>query len=570
MRKIFLSFIAILMALLLVSCSFLKSVKTGSESDQKLYMAIEQNNLEAINEALTAGANVNQFTGVNGIRTEDGIWEKNPLRIALYSASPKIPELLIEKKANVNYEDASGISLLMYTSYHLKMDFTELLLQHYANVNLRGANGETALDYCLTNTGGSEYDLKPIVELLLDNEADISAHTVLNVLKPNGETYYDRYGITKLLIQKAGVQDFSENLSPELAAAVNNDAETVKTYIDSISMQDMEDYRQILFYSAAWDNLDVIKTYIGNGGNKELSDAYGNTLLIIAARYGSQSVLQWLFENGADINAQNSESQTALVAATLYGQHDAAAYLIGKKAQLSTAAPYGMKYNVTNDVMINAAGNGDVELMKDLLDSGYKMDDWHIFEAMFHAVQHDQKNAVDYLLDKGYPIDLENDKETILSLACVKSKSNMVDYLISRGANADGASIKGLPLRCAAEVGDAGIIHTLIQNGANVNAIANADGGDDESALMKAISCGSLDCVKLLVDNGADLEYTTSKGSRETALLMSVSCGSVNITSYLLTYGADANTKDADGFTAYDRAVNMNDRGMKSLLRSKQ
>lgn len=573
MKRIWLSLLAAVLALALSSCSILQTASKDAESNQKLYGAIGQGNLEEAKEALEKGADSNQFTGVNGIRTDTGIWEKNPLRAALFKSQGKIAELLIDHGADVNYVDCSGVSLLMYTAYSAKEDFTELLLAHHADVAARGTNGDTALDYALTNTSDSEADLLPVVRLLVDNGAPIVPRTVLHALKPDDDEYYDRYGIVKLLIQKEGAVDFGGELPQELADAVNNNADAVTDYI-SVHVSDKDaddaDFKQVLFYAAAWDDVDAIKAFVEGGGDRDLSDAFGNTLLSVAARYGSLSTLQWLCGHGADLDAKNADSGTALVAATLYGQHDAAAFLIGRKAELSAAAPYGIKYTVKNDVMINAAGHGDVELMERLLDAGYALDEWHAFEALFNAVQNDRQDAADFLLGKGVPIDLENDQETVLSLACVKGKAAMVDFLIENGADVNGATVRGLPLHCAAEVGETAVVDSLIRNGADVNAVLTGeDGVDDTSPLMKAISCGSYDCVKLLVENGADLEYTSSKGSRETALLLSVPCGSTNITSYLLQQGADPKAKDANGFTAYDRAKNMNDRGMKSLLKSK-
>ena len=99
-------------AILGTAFSGCKSYKQSRKQNQKLYNAIETNELEAAKEAIDDGANKNSFQNV-GLTMESisGKPDKNPVYAdtAMHEDN-KIAQYLVKNDANPNYKDKDGIS----------------------------------------------------------------------------------------------------------------------------------------------------------------------------------------------------------------------------------------------------------------------------------------------------------------------------------------------------------------------------------------------------------------------------------------------------------------------------
>lgn len=89
--------------------------------------------------------------------------------------------------------------------------------------------------------------------------------------------------------------------------------------------------------------------------------------------------------------------------------------------------------------------------------------------------------------------------------------------------------------------------------------------------LQKACTWGNYDIVKLLIDNGADINLTW-KGieSSSTPLMNAIRSGSekkIDIIKLLLEQGADKSSKDKHSKTAYDYAIENGDDELADLLK---
>jgi hypothetical protein len=92
---------------------------------------------------------------------------------------------------------------------------------------------------------------------------------------------------------------------------------------------------------------------------------------------------------------------------------------------------------------------------------------------------------------------------------------------------------------CSFEQYNTKFAEILIQNGANVNDVQTDTEDPDKvkTALMKAATTGKLDMVKLLVENGADLNYMNEY--KQSALSQSIIQRNYDIIIYLLNQGVD-------------------------------
>ncbi|MGN0332611.1 MAG: ankyrin repeat domain-containing protein, partial [Lachnospiraceae bacterium] len=76
------------------------------------------------------------------------------------------------------------------------------------------------------------------------------------------------------------------------------------------------------------------------------------------------------------------------------------------------------------------------------------------------------------------------------------------------------------------------------------------------SPLELAVYYGKLDLVKLLIENGADINYIipAEGGEYHTVMHTAVVCPSKEILMYLLDHGGDVSVEDFEGCTPYDYA----------------
>ena len=162
MVKIKICICTMCIAILGTAFSGCKSYKQSRKQNQKLYNAIETNELEA---AIDDGANKNSFQNV-GLTMESisGKPDKNPVYAdtAMHEDN-KIAQYLIRKGADPNYKDKDGISLLMLAAQQGNIKFCKQLVEKGADVKYK-KRGISALDYALST--GEIQDAKTQIELI--------------------------------------------------------------------------------------------------------------------------------------------------------------------------------------------------------------------------------------------------------------------------------------------------------------------------------------------------------------------------------------------------------------------
>uniref|UniRef100_J3LRK8 Uncharacterized protein n=1 Tax=Oryza brachyantha TaxID=4533 RepID=J3LRK8_ORYBR len=147
-----------------------------------------------------------------------------------------------------------------------------------------------------------------------------------------------------------------------------------------------------------------------------------------------------------------------------------------------------------------------------------------------------------YLLDHGAdPNKKDNAGSVPLHCAAKNGHDEVARLLLSRGASIDIAYFHGTPLHIAAAYGKAGVMKVLLEHHADPNKVSEVL-GTPLVATLHATSQGlaesiSLECVKLLVEAGADVNYS----DRDTPLVVAIDIGLTDCIKYLLKAGADPN-----------------------------
>ncbi|KAJ4744909.1 ankyrin repeat family protein [Rhynchospora pubera] len=201
--------------------------------------------------------------------------------------------------------------------------------------------------------------------------------------------------------------------------------------------------------------------------------------------------------------------------------------------------------------------------------------------ALHLAALHGSMEICQYFVeDLGFPVDFLRPKgDTPLFLAALRGHVAMARYLISQGANfvapnREGATplhyaaragqdevvkyllslgvpvdvtcnhATGAPLIMAALCGQASTVEVLLQHHADVNGATSTD----YTPLFSSVYAGSLECTKLLIKAGADLNL-------KCPLDMAIYKGSIEIVKCLLEAGADPNVCIENGWLPIERAV---------------
>jgi ankyrin repeat protein len=95
---------------------------------------------------------------------------------------------------------------------------------------------------------------------------------------------------------------------------------------------------------------------------------------------------------------------------------------------------------------------------------------------------------------------------------------------------------------------------------------ARARSADDATALHFAAFFGQPECVRLLLQHGADVHAVSSTFGNVTPLHSGAAADSLEIVRLLVEHGADVNARQNGGFTALDAAVQNGNDELRSYL----
>ena len=94
-----------------------------------------------------------------------------------------------------------------------------------------------------------------------------------------------------------------------------------------------------LFNHARAGEAQRLGAYVDAGAPVDLTDAAGNTLLLLAAHHGHAPAVQALLDRGATVDAVNDQGQTPLVGAVFQGYIDVVGILLAAGADPELGSP---------------------------------------------------------------------------------------------------------------------------------------------------------------------------------------------------------------------------------------
>ncbi|ACL40683.1 Ankyrin [Pseudarthrobacter chlorophenolicus A6] len=94
-----------------------------------------------------------------------------------------------------------------------------------------------------------------------------------------------------------------------------------------------------LFQAARDGNTELLSAYLGAGAPATLTNAAGDSLLMLAAYHGHADTVRLVLEHGAEANTANDRGQTPLAGAAFKGYTDVARVLLDAGADPDAGAP---------------------------------------------------------------------------------------------------------------------------------------------------------------------------------------------------------------------------------------
>lgn len=252
----------------------------------------------------------------------------------------------------------------------------------------------------------------------------------------------------------------------------------------------------------AFGTVDVLRVNGLVEAELQHRDAWNRTPFLLAVTAGNLEMARALVDRGSDLLA--------------IGHHGATA--------LSLAAEYN-----------------HVHVIGWLLENGFTVEDWNSlgYSALRAAVGNNALEAARLLLQKGAKRD-ERDSlgDGLIHSVDLRGDLAMLQLLMKAGAAINDVSGDGSwPLSSACQQGNAAAVEFLLRAGADPNLTSTG-----ETALFAAVSANSLECVRLLVQAGADVNAVDCDGWTCLFHLRSES-----VANCLLEQGADPGIADQCG-----------------------
>lgn len=363
-----------------------------------------------------------------------------------------------------------------------------------------------------------------------------------------------------------------------------------------------------LYQAIKHNNIKAVKFFIENNANVEIATFDGTTPLVLAIEENKPKIVELLIKEGKaniyGVYAKETEKYP-IYCAVKNKNLNMIKILLDNNFDLKRES-YILSY---------AMENSDENIVKYLVENGADMYSYEI-TALYQAVLNLNPKLVEYFLDKGASIEKagETDVYGNIMMAAAGSKFNNsndkspVDLTLLEKSAENSAKIMQMiidkvdkklindslegktPLIIAVGNSYIDTAKILIENGADVNAVDiegwsalsyAVNNGDIEIAklllenkvkikdeLLIAIKSpiveSSINIMKLLIDNKANINYTDENGF--SPLNMAIESGDMELTKFLITNGANVNSLMQDGVSLIGYAIAQNNMDLLQML----
>ncbi|KAJ6020436.1 hypothetical protein N7540_005940 [Penicillium herquei] len=206
----------------------------------------------------------------------------------------------------------------------------------------------------------------------------------------------------------------------------------------------------------------------------------------------------------------------------------------------------------SKDKFIQAAADGDLSSVMRSLDMNVDVDshNWEGESALMKAAGNGHERIVEVLVAHGAArkacSGTKRDCNTALYNAAAKGYTRIIELILEGGGTSEWnrewlGYRPASPLAVAASSAQLDSVQVLMENGASVKTI---DGNGESEALLRASAAGHANIVRCLLEKGARIDGSTSRG--RTALSQAISYQQDTMVTLLLSKRASVNMRDEE------------------------
>ena len=468
-----------------------------------------------------------------------------------YSKQEIVAFLLKLNKISVNAaNNCNRISLMDACLDGGRLDNIKMLIRNGADIQALDCDGSSVLHLAY------RYSTKTVLEFLLEmNEISVNAKDNCN-RTPLMDACLDggRLDNIKMLIQNGADSQARDSYSSTVLhfASRNTNAEVVEFLLklNKISVNATDNLNRTPLMDACFDGgrLSNIQTLIRNSADIKARDSDGSTVLHFASRYSNNEVVEFILElNEISVNTVDNCNRTPLMDACLDGGRlDNIQLLIQNGADIqardsydSTVLHFAARYSTRevvefmlklNEISVNAIDNcnrtplmdacfygGRLDHIKILIQNGadIKASSGNGSTVLHFASRNSNQEVLEFLLElnKISVNTVDNCNQTPLMDACFDGgRLDNIQLLIQNGADIQASSGNGSTvLHLASRNSNREVVEFFLKfNEISVNVVDNCN----QTPLMHAcFDGGRLDNIKMLIQNGADIQVRDSYDS---------------------------------------------------------
>ena len=495
---------------------------------------------------------------------------------AIQNEHAEIVQLLSERGAQVDDDDRFEDEMLdepalVTASMNGNSNVVKLLLEHGAKKHLGWAiteaiwNEHAEIVQLLSERGAQVDDDDRFEDEMLDEPALVTASmngnsNVVKLLLEHGAKKYLGWTITEAirnehaeivqLLSECGAQvddddRFEDEMLDEpalITASMNGNSNVVKLLLEHGAKKYLG---WALTEAILKEHDEIIQLLSERGAQVDDDDRFEDEMLdepalITASMNGNSNVVKLLLEHGA-----KKHLGWALTEAILK-EHDEIIQLLSERGAQVDNDDRLDYFMLDEPPLVTASISGNTNIVKLLLEHGAKK---HLGWALTEAIKHKHIEVTKVLLEHGVSVDeisdddrtplieVKENLQTALILACQKGNTDVIQLLLNNGAQVNAEISERFAIVEASKNGHTEAIKLLLKHGAKL-----------QTALIEASRNGHAEVVKLLLEKGARVNVQDSNG--RSALITASENSHIAVVRILFEHNALVNWQDNDGQSA--------------------
>ncbi|CDS36051.1 ankyrin domain repeat containing protein [Echinococcus multilocularis] len=308
-----------------------------------------------------------------------------------------------------------------------------------------------------------------------------------------------------------------------------DEAKANRQNVDDLPAICADESGMALLRAAGANDVHSVRQLLEKGTNPNMYEKYGRkTPLILAAEFGCYEVMNDLLEHRASICQTDRWGNTPLHCAAAGGHLNCVKFLLQHHSPLEV-----VNHRKCTPLM-RAAIKGRTEIVRHLLDNNAIVSSQlneNKESALTLGCGSGKVDLVKLLLERGSPVaDRSAELNAALREAVLFGRVELVQILLNHGADANHSDDTNSPvIFLSIDSNKVSILDLLIAHGANIEQLD----GQDYTPLMKAAKTGKREMVAALLAAGANPKVRR-KVDRKTALSLARSQGHKEICKIIL------------------------------------